>query len=125
MTETISLDTACALKAAGYPQPELQIGQFWYAMLEEPILCVVVESYCNRYLFLRRLVTDPIWRAEKHLTVYVPGAAELLKALGIKASVSFVNGEFMVFGEGYDVVSDSAAEALAHLWMALKGDGII
>lgn len=124
MTESISIDTAIALKAAGYPQPELQIGQFWYEIHEEPMLCVVVESYGYRRLFFRKLELDLLWCSEKHLTVYAPGASELLMAVGTKIKIYYESEYSEIFvcdnATGSVFPSKSAAEALAQEWLFLK-----
>lgn len=90
MDGKLTLETAMSLKAAGFPQPDLAVGQLWYGEveykggeLEHTPLCVVVEAYGSRKLFLRRLTCE-------HYTgenggkpqVFVPTATEILQYLG-------------------------------------------
>jgi hypothetical protein len=123
MTETISLDTACALKAAGYPQPELQIGQFWYVNIGlEKILCVVVASMYDKRLLFRSVNGETFLHNDALERFYAPGAAELLKLMGTKVKVSYVVGRFVVFYfDGSTLFRhDSSAEALAQAWLYIK-----
>lgn len=65
MKNTVSHKMAVLLKEAGFPQPEFEVGQFWYAemeykggTLEHVPLCVVVEQYATRQKHLRRLTCE-------------------------------------------------------------------
>lgn len=75
------------LKAAGFPQPEIEVGQFWYAepeykggSLEHVPLCVVVEQSSTRNKYLRRLTCEK-YTAEHggKRQFFAPTATDILK----------------------------------------------
>lgn len=134
MNNVTTFETAARLKAAGFPQPEIKVGQFWYAepaykggSLEHVPLCVVVEMYSTRKPLLRRLTCE-------HMTgevagspqCFAPTATDILRELGSDFNTKFTNGHFFVgtydvdFGNNYDTKHTNHAEALAKKWLSLN-----
>jgi len=130
MKNVTTFDTSAKLKAAGFPQPEIEVGQFWYAEtaykggnLEHAPLCVVVEMYSTRKPLLRRLTCE-------HMTgevaggkqCFAPTATDILRELGFQYDLSFVSGSWFITKDKDDMPewnSSNPAEAAALAWLSI------
>jgi hypothetical protein len=90
MSSILSYETAKRLKEAGFPQPDLSVGQLWYAEavykggnLEHNPLCIAVETYGDSAIVLRRLTCEhhaPDYGGRNEF--FCPTATDILKELG-------------------------------------------
>lgn len=98
MIDHVTHETSQLLKNAGFPQPEITVGQFWYAELEykggeleHSPLCIVVENYSTRKKSLRRLTCEKMTGEQGGRPhVFAPSAADILKELGKRFMLNHV-----------------------------------
>ena len=131
----VSFETAVKLKEAGFPQPEFEVGQFWYAdtaykggELEHVPLCVLVEAYSTREKFLRRLTCEKMTGEHGVMPqFFAPTTTDILREIDVKVFIGcdifhtwsvfeFRIGEI----EQYLSQHENPAEAAALAWMYLQ-----
>ena len=113
-------ETSLRLKAAGFPQPEPEAGQFWYGetvykggTLEHTPLCVVVEKYSSQKLFLRRLDCEHYVSSDGgNPKVFAPTAADILRELSVEKTLSLSAMAVLIMATN----PEDAAKA----WLELK-----
>ena len=131
MSDRVTNETSLRLEAAGFPQPEIAIGQFWYAETEykggeyeHNPLCVVVEAYSTRTKHLRRLTCEKgTGEAGGAVHVFAPTATDILKEL--QNHLLVFNGDKWVVvetatGEYLSDYCDNPAEACAAAWLEIN-----
>lgn len=121
----VSYTTAVKLQAAKFPQPELEIGQFWYVeaeykggKLEHNPLCIVVEN-SDRKKVLRRLTCEGLTgEYGGKPEVFAPTATDILKDF-LLCNISFNregNKWYACFLDRY-FCNRNSAEAVAEAYL--------
>lgn len=81
MKNLVSFETAKALKAAGFPQPKPEAGQFWYTVDESPKLAVITHSPEFNLGFTVLNGLHEVWMAEEDdiftQATFAPTAADI------------------------------------------------
>ena len=85
MKHIVSFETAKALKAAGYPQPEFETGQIWYNWDGWIIIVGRVEGvFINcRYIFCLDTGESALEYPAKLVSFYAPSATEIIQAISL------------------------------------------
>lgn len=102
MNNVATFETAQRLKNAGFPQPEIKVGQFWYAepvykggSLEHIPLCIVVERYSARKPLLRRLTCEHMTgEVAESAQCFAPTAIDILHELGERFQLIYQDNRF-------------------------------
>ena len=111
MKNVTTHETSLRLKAAGFPQPQPEVGQFWYD--DSGVLVCIGFSY------------DPggsIARF-KQAFAFAPTAADILQYLSIQYPVRYNGLEYEVEPDVYPeelFTDENMAEACAAAWLELK-----
>lgn len=96
-------ETANALKAAGFPQPEFETGQFWYNLFKSPTL--IGKSFGEGEFMCHSLESgrsQRMWPTIGEHDVYAPTTMDILRELGgSRYSLVFVSGVDGISGEDY------------------------
>ena len=121
MKPVVSFETAKALKAAGYPQPEFETGQVWYSWVGTPFM----PSPLSGRIF--DLESGGIWVVDFGLEkrFYAPSSTEIIEHVGKEnpgARLYFEVGLWNAF-DGWRNLSpnhENPAEAAAQLFILLN-----
>ena len=117
MQHFCTFETAQRLALAGFPQPEKEVGQFWYNINSE--LCPIV----SRDYGFKQLYGIPIHKPKKEIyfigemSVFAPGIADLLQALG---PIYEVKGDYFNPLLYQIIFNKDAADQLAALWLRIN-----
>lgn len=121
----VSYTTAVKLRAAKFPQPEPEIGQFWYAeteykggKYEHRPLCIVVED-ADRKKVLRRLACEGMTgEYGGKPEVFAPTATDILKDF-LLCSLYFNKDEKIWYSSCLDryFCNVNSAEAVAEAYL--------
>jgi hypothetical protein len=93
MNSVVSLETAQALKAAGFPQPDPALGQFWYEGKE---LCVIVVD--DYYAGLYSYAINDGSKNEFTSGIFAPTATDVIAAMLIPEVVVLRKGNLHHWG---------------------------
>ena len=137
MKNVASSETAVKLKEAGFPQPDIQIGQAWYNDFKEPSVIVQRDHEFKTQwagCHLGTGATGNMFKASeiKENCCFAPTATDILRELPDKVLFwrvgdVFVCGVQMESEEGYDVIKfeaaykhENPAEACALAWLKMN-----
>jgi len=132
MKNHVTFETAQRLKAAGFPQPKFDVGQFWWG--DTGKLCIITHGgeYRTGFSVLNGL--REIWTLEYDTSdpssFFAPTAADILAALGCeyvfwydeseKLSMFFVCKTGASYRDaGKPIGHINPAEAAAAAWLAI------
>jgi hypothetical protein len=127
MKHVVSFETAKALKAAGYPQPDFETGQVWYSWVGTPFM----PSPLSMRLF--NLESGGIWVVDLGLEkrFYAPSATEIIGQISLAESSAnlhcchdgdVVREEWQASG-GFQTMSgfsENPSEAAAELYIKMN-----
>jgi hypothetical protein len=123
MKNTVSFETASRLKAAGFPQPDIEAGQVWR---EERYAHIVIGEMEDGFSVCFESRTGPWIEVVETLEglVFAPTATDILAQLPSAANISKpFNAELWlcVYGENEDnwTESNNPAEAAALAWFEI------
>lgn len=120
MKHIVSFETAKALKAAGYPQPEFETGQLWYNWNGGLFM---TSPLANRFF---NLESGGIWFIvlDSNVCFYAPSATEIMEHERMDFCVCkcFGSGLWVcrVVDESLAYIKENHAEAAAELWLKLN-----
>lgn len=130
---TVTFETAKALKGAGFPQPEFKTGQFWYNAFGALSVIgkkEVADNGTDIYFFCISLATG---RQDRMIpihdgAIYAPTADDILKDLQ-DCSLTFYGGKYLVLerdtGNGKSDWGDNPAELAAGVWLEVRNGELI
>ncbi len=122
MDNIVTLETAKALKAAGFPQPEPKEGQIWYGLIqrqEQPLFIIFdgdffVDRYGNCYGK----------EAFENWGTFAPTATDILRQLGFSSMLEPISQGWMCTFRGYPYLhKENAAEASAKAFLESAKNG--
>lgn len=123
---TASFETSKRLANAGFPQPQKEAGQFWFAFDDK--LCIIESfSYSHKILCVRRIV-DFKWHfiENSDISFFAPSALDVLAQMPLHTTLRKVGEDWacrypitqnaMAFDEAYH---ECPHEACAEAWIKL------
>ena len=128
MRNTISFETALALKEAGFPQPQPDVGQFWYrvGLKGEKLALFFIrevdyEGYCREIIVNSKEWSE--WHKDNfYIHIFAPTLADILKQLpGIDVGFySVIDNGFVFFLKDNDrtQVYENPEQGAAEIWIA-------
>lgn len=131
MKNVVSFETAKALRDAGFPIPDIQIGQVWYNDLKEPSVIVQRDHEFKTQwagCHLGTGATGNMFKASeiKENCCFAPTATDIMKELGrhFSMSIDYIgwivrHHDLSEHGVGRHV-HENPAEACALAWLELK-----
>jgi len=99
MKNYVNFETASRLKAAGFPQPEPEFGQVWYAPGGTVIIIVrtssrKVDYVIDQFSLIYRDYKDDFFQ---NAIVFAPTAADIFLSIGSRPFLHSENGDEMMF----------------------------
>ena len=134
MKDIVSFETALRLKEAGFPQPSLEVGQFWHSQYFGAYwLCVVTKQATKPFTYLCPLDViewghqfgHPGTPEDTGSPIFAPTATDILRELWFRFSLKFGgNGKWIVLQtkdlndrEDQITTDPNPAEAAAQAWL--------
>lgn len=123
----VTLETAKALKKGGFPQPEPEVGQFWYSGSGVVNVCRYIWRSTRGFFstpprFVGLGYSDPLLGTLSiSESFFAPTATDILRQLGGNYELSFLDGYFFLAKDrGAATKGDNPAELLAAEWLKLN-----
>ncbi len=126
MKHIVSFETAKALKAAGYPQPEFETGQIWYHSNGLIIIVGRVEGIFidSRYVFCVDTGESTLDNPAKLVSFYAASATEIIQAISItENSADLYCCSSWQASDCFQTLSEfheNPAEAAAEIYLKIK-----
>lgn len=122
MKNVCTPETARALEAAGFPQPEPEPGQVWYNTFGTPY--VILSVIAPGVLLAVDMKQEVMRNRYMRVNCFAPTAADVLRELPEGSKISWWNdsegAEWECESDSLFYHSNSPAEACAAAWLALN-----